>query len=262
MKNNYIVPALQRGLQVLELFSEEQPKLSGKDITKALGSTTSQVYRTLHTLEQMQYLEKCDDKKYRLGKQVMHRAFCYLASSEIIDVAAAPMRRLRNATSATCHLAVRSGIEVIYQFRVQSRQQLVPNFPVGTRLPAHRCAVGRVLLSGLSADKIRELYGNVTLDDSLDDSPRSLPALIEQLQQDRARKYAANASHDAKAIAAPIVNYRGEIIAAINISSIHLQIAEEQIQSEVLQALFDCAGEISEHFGGYRYFADHNSNKP
>lgn len=256
MTSNYIVPALQRGLQILELFTAENGKLSVKEITEALGSTTSQIYRTLHTLENMQYLEKCDDKKYRLGPQVMHRAFSYLASNEITEVAAAPMRRLRDNTSATAHLAVRSGIEVIYQFRVQSRQQLVPNFPIGTRLAAHRCAVGRMLLSGLPDEKIKELYRNITLDDSPIDSPRSLPALLEQLKQDKINKYACNASHDSKAIAAPIVNYRGEVIAAVNISSIHLNIEENNIPTELLNSLLQCAKQVSEHFGGYGYFKD------
>lgn len=256
MTSNYIVPALQRGLQILELFTAENGKLSVKEITEALGSTTSQIYRTLHTLENMQYLEKCDNKKYRLGSQVMHRAFCYLAADEITEVAAAPMRRLRDETSATSHLAVRSGIEVIYQFRAQSRQQLVPNFPIGTRLPAHRCAVGRMLLSGLPDEKIKDLYRNVTLDDSPVGLPRSLPTLLEQLKQDKINKYACNASHDAKAIAAPIVNYRGDVIAAINISSIHLDIEANNIQQDLLQALLQCAKQISEKFGGYHYFDD------
>ncbi len=254
MKSNYIVPALERGLQILELFNENNTKLSVKEITAALGSTTSQIYRTLYTLEKMYYLEKCEDKKYRLGKQVMHRAFSYLAASEITEVAVAPMRRLRDDTSATSHLAVRSGIEVIYQFRVQSQQQLVPNFPIGSRLPAHRCAVGRMLLSGLPDEKIKELYRNVTLDDSPINSPRSLPALLEQLQRDKINKYASNASHDSKAIAAPIVNYRDEVIAAINISSIHLNIEKDNIPQELLQSIFYCAKQISEHFGGYGYF--------
>lgn len=254
MKKDYIVPALERGLHILELFGQDSKKLSVKEITTALKSTTSQIYRTLYTLEKMHYLEKCDDKKYRLGSQVMHRAFCYLASSEITEVAAAPMRRLRDSTSATTHLAVRSGIEAIYHFRVQSRQQLVPNFAIGTRLPAHRCAVGRMLLSGLSEEKITALYRHVTLDDAPAGSPRSLPALIEQLKQDKARKYASNASHDSKAIAAPIVDYRGKVIAAINISSIHLDIEEGRIQPDLLQALLCCANHISEQFGGYDYF--------
>ncbi len=254
MSSNYIVPALARGLQILELFDKDTRKLSIKDITTALGSTPSQIYRTLHTLEHLQYLEKCDDKRYRLGAQVMHRAFSYLASNEITEVAAAPMRRLRDDTSATSHLGVRSGTEVIYQFRVQSRQQLVPNFPIGTRLPAHRCAMGRVLLSGLPVEKIKALYRNVMLDNSPAGSPRSLPALLQQLQLDKARKYATNASHNSKAIAAPIVNYRGEIIAAVNISSIHLAIEDGHIQQESLQALLDCTQQISNQFGGYHYF--------
>ena len=254
MKNDYIVPALERGLKVLELFNQHQTRLSIRDITIALKSTTSQVYRTLYTLEKMHYLKRCVDKKYKLGPQMMSRAFGYLASNEITEVAVSPMQQLRDDTSATCHLAVLGGTEVIYHFRVQSHQQLAPNFPIGTRLPAHRCAVGRMLLSGLPVEKIKSLYRNVALDDSPNNSPRSLPALIDLLQKDKKQKYASNASHNSKAIAAPIINYRGEVIAAINISSIHLDIEEGKIQPNLLNALLSCANSISEKFGGFNYF--------
>lgn len=253
-KKDYSVPALERGLQVLALFSAERPKLSIKEITALLHTTTSQIYRTLYTLEKMQYLQKGEDKHYQLGTAVMHRAFCYLAADEITEAAIEPMRTLRDNTGATCHLAILSGTEAIYQFRVQSQQQLMPNFPIGTRLPAHRCAVGRVLLSGLPIEEIKKRYRNVTLDESLAAPPRSLPALITLLEQDSARKYTTNASHDAKAIAAPIVNYRGEIIAAINISSVHLAIEEEHIPKDLLNELLSCADSISQQFGGYGYF--------
>lgn len=255
-KKDYSVPALERGLQVLALFSAEQPKLSIKEITVLLDTTTSQIYRTLYTLEKMQYLQKGEDKNYQLGTAVMHRAFCYLAADEITEAAIKPMQTLCDNTGASCHLAILSGTEAIYQFRVQSQQQLAPNFPIGTRLPAHRCAVGRVLLSGLPIEEIKRRYRNVTLDESLAAPPRSLPALIDLLEQDKIRKYATNASHDAKAIAAPIVNYRGEIIAAINISSVHLAIDEAHIPKDLLNELLTCADSISQQFGGYDFFKE------
>lgn len=255
MKKDYTVPALAKGLQVLELFHRDREKLSVKDITTALDSTTSQIYRTLHTLEDMGYLEKCEDKKYRLGKQIMHRAFCYLASSEVNEVAVEPMQKLSHQTSATSHLATLSGTEALYQFRVQTHQQLVPNFPVGSRLPAHQCAVGRMLLSHLSTEKITALYQNVTLDNSPEDAPQSLPELLDILAKDKAQQYATSTSHYAKAIAVPIFDYRGEVVAAVNISSIHLAIDEGDIQTDTLKALQYCANTISEKMGGYGYFS-------
>ena len=174
-ENNYMVPALQKGLQILEMFDSQQRSLSQAEMAEALGVSSSSLYRIVQTLTSMGYLNKVGSNSYSLGSQVISRGFSYLASREIVEVAAPFITRLRDSTSLSSHLAIREGNETLYVFRALALQRVSVNVPVGTRFPCHTTAMGRALLIGMSPQELETLYQGQRLDGYPEPAPQTLP---------------------------------------------------------------------------------------
>ena len=64
--DRYIVPALQRGLELLGKFSRQTPQLSGADLSRQLGLPRASVFRMLHTLEKSGFVERVGDGAQQL----------------------------------------------------------------------------------------------------------------------------------------------------------------------------------------------------
>jgi DNA-binding IclR family transcriptional regulator len=208
-EERYIVPGLDRGLRILQLFSPSQPQWALTDIARALGISRSSVFRLVYTLEAGGFLQRNGDKLVRLGPAVLSLGFAWLSSQDIGEVARPHLESLRDATGASAHLGVLDGEHVLYLVRAPSRLALISNVGVGTRLPAATTSMGRVLLSGLDPTALRLLPAGQRPDEAT-------------LVEDRARGFVAEPSRfepGITSVAAPVRDHTGRVIAAINISA-------------------------------------------
>lgn len=227
----YHVPALSRGLQIIEMFNRDKRVLNTQDFAEHLGVSASSTYRIVQTLLDMGYLKKVTRNAYELGPQVVSRGFAFLAGRDLVDIASPYINELRDNASISCHLGIRDGLETIYIYRAQASQRLSVNIPLGSRLPCHTNAMGRVLLQQLSDIELNAMYQTLQLDIYPGPHPQSLPELKKLLKEEWGQGFSSNRSDNATAIAAPITNYLGQTIAAINISGAD-QIMNNQEQFE------------------------------
>ena len=248
--DNYLVPALKRGLQILDMFSGKIRVLTINDFAERLGVSSSSIYRTVVTLTELNYLKKIKRNSYELGPMVLSNGFIYLAAREIVQVAAPYILELRDESSSSCHLAIREGLQAIYLYRAPSPQKLSVNVPIGSRFPCHTVAAGRSLLTGLRDVQITDLFSGVALDRSIPPAPTSLPLLRQIITEDRKRGFSLNRSDSATAIAVPIKNYAGEVVAAVNISAPDTLMGEESVRKSLTTLLIKTADRISSELGG------------
>ncbi|SEF40344.1 IclR family transcriptional regulator [Oceanospirillum linum] len=249
-ENNYIVPALQKGLQILELFDSHHRLLSQTEMAEALGVSNSSIYRIVQTLIAMGYLNKAGGGNYSLGSQVVSRGFSYLASREIVEIAAPFITQLRDSTSLSSHLAIREGSETLYLFRALALQRVSVNVMVGTRFPCHITAMGRALLQGLAPDQLESLYQGQRIDGYPEPAPQTLPDLIAMCEKERAQGWSMHYSDYSTAIAVPIRNFTGEVVAAINASGPDVVMQKEGVTERLVHALKKTADGIMKELGG------------
>lgn len=245
-KADYQVNSLARGLEIIEMYDAEHRILSTHDVAERLGVSQSSIYRIVQTLIDKNYLKKVARNAYTIGPQVVSRGFSYLAGQNLVDVAAPHLQRLRDETSISCHLSVRDGLETLYIYRAQASQRLSVNIPLGTRLPCHTNAMGRILLQQLSDIELSAVYQNIQLDVYAKSNPQTLPELKHLIATEKKQGFAFSRSDNATAIAVPIRDYLGKIIAAINISGAE-QIMDKQHQFEAAKtSLLNTARAISD----------------
>jgi DNA-binding IclR family transcriptional regulator len=247
--SDYRVPALQRGLSILGMFGARERSLGMNDMAERLGVSPSAVYRIVQTLVDMGYLRKIGRNAFELGPQVISDGFAYLASRDLVEVAMAHLNALRDRTSLSCHLSIREQTDSLYLYRALAPQRLAVNIPVGTRLPCHSTALGRVLLSGLSEAQLGALYQHVRLDDYPPPAPRTLPELQQLVGEDRQRGWVLHRSDYSTAIATGIRDHSGSIVAAINLSGPDAVMDTQVAQQGFLTALLAASQDISRELG-------------
>lgn len=248
-EERYSVPALERGLRILALFDGVTPRLSLSDIAKRMDLSRSTVFRLIYTLEQSGFLSKVDERYYQLASGVLMLGFRYIAEQDIVGLARPILQRLRDATNASSHLGIREEREVIYLIREPSRNMLISNIGVGSRLPAHLTTVGRMLLAALPAEQVQQLYRSFKFQDG---DISTVSKLLEQLKADQKRGYvAAESAYGAGlvSVAAQVFDASGTVVAGINVSAPEVVLPLAQARKRAVPEVIAAAQELSTLLG-------------
>ena len=239
-KDPYTVPGLLRGLTLLQCFTPQKPEQTLSQLAAALGITRSAVFRSVHTLVQEGFLLPVrDGHHYRLGPAVLRLSYGYLASRELLEVAQSPLESLRDAQDWSCHLGVLDGRHVLYLIRLPASDGLSSLVHVGSRLPATRTAMGRVLLVQKSEPEFRRL---------LVDQPQGvLNSALKSWEDDRNAScviHIGSFESGLCSVAAPIFDMSGAIVAAISATKV-----ADRVPAKVKRQVLDTAAVISRGLG-------------
>lgn len=231
--DKYIVPALQRGLDLLGQFNRETPELSGADLARKLDLPRASVFRLLHTLERAGLVERVGETaNYKLSIGVLRLGFEYLASMELTEHGRPIIESLRDQSGYSAHLVVRDGRDVVFVSKAAGRSAQFHSIQVGARLPAHATVLGRLLLSDLNQDDLKHLYPDNPLPSYTSRTPTTVSKLQELIEIDRNNGYGISQGGfetGITTIAAPVFNDSHGVVAAVSITVPAQQIPPEQI---------------------------------
>ncbi|MBJ9683252.1 IclR family transcriptional regulator [Burkholderia multivorans] len=116
--DRYRAPALDKGLDILELLSEQKEGLTRTEITKELGRNASEIYRMLERLVARRYVMRSPGgDRYTLSLKLFALAHRHPPMNRLIAEALPPMQRFADAAEQSCHLSVydRGSLLVIAQ---------------------------------------------------------------------------------------------------------------------------------------------------
>lgn len=188
-----------------------------------IGRDKSQVSRSLRALVETGLVERDPDTgRYHLGLELYALAAA-TAERRLLSVAPDVLRHLAGELDETVHLCTMHGIDVL-TLRSESPPARATAWGAweGETAPAHATSAGRVLLAGLSPAALRDRYRAAELSGT---APRSRVQRVEDLADVLAEVRAAGTSvvreeHEEGAIgvSAPVHDFRGERVAAVNVS--------------------------------------------
>jgi DNA-binding IclR family transcriptional regulator len=246
----YLVPALERGLHILQLFDRQRIEIAAPDIARELSLPRSTVFRLLQTLEYLHCVERTESGAYRLGTGVLRLGFEYLASLEVTDVARPVVERLRDETTCSAQLVIRDGQDVVVVLKAAGAGTFASHVSVGTRLPCHATILGRTLLSGLTDAELARVYPEPRLPEVASPrAPRTLNDLKKLLREDHARGYAVSESffeQGISAVAAPVRDYSGDVIAAVSLTVQKPNLDPKEYRERLVQQVLAAAADISQ----------------
>ena len=218
--DRYTVPALERGLRLLACFNSRQPVWSAPDLARLLELPRSTIFRMLSTLEVAGYLQR-SGTEYSLGLGVLRLGYDYLSTQPLAQLASPVLQQLCDELGMTCNLALRDGSSVIYVARIAPPGSFQGAVRVGSRLPSHATVLGRALLQDMDTKALQSVFGGAELQQFSENTPRDIDALMELLDQDKARGYAIGEGFyepGVSSIAATVRDSAGKVIAGLGIA--------------------------------------------
>ncbi|MFY9744299.1 MAG: helix-turn-helix domain-containing protein, partial [Candidatus Sulfotelmatobacter sp.] len=135
-KRTYNITALQRGLRLLQLFSESSEGLTAKQIAERSRFPVSTVHRLLANLEAAGFLNRSGNV-YHLGIACFAVGQAALGQLDIRRVSLPYLQELNRQTRETVHLTVRHGSSAVYVEKLDSTEQLRIYSRIGAPVPLH-----------------------------------------------------------------------------------------------------------------------------
>jgi DNA-binding IclR family transcriptional regulator len=136
-----------RALAVLGAFDTAAPRLTLSEIAERSGTPLSTTHRLLRELTDWGALHRRSDGRYEIGRRLWDLGLLAPVQLELRQVAAPFLLDVHTATRDTVHLAVRESRSALYVERISGRESVPVVSQVGSRLPLHATAVGKVLLA-------------------------------------------------------------------------------------------------------------------
>ena len=217
------VKSALRVLDIFELLAKHPDGISLSAIAAELHIPKSSAHGLLATLLSRGYLRAGrHDRTYRLGVRLFELGSAYMSGADLLADGQEVVRELARACDETVHLAILTGDEVLYIAKEEGTNTIRMASAMGRRFPAHGTGVGKMLLAGLPAAELDQLYPPkqplkpITLHTITD------PLLFRQeLAETRRRGYATDLEESTPGlccIAAPIFNSEGAVVAAVSVS--------------------------------------------
>jgi len=145
--NRYRAPALDKGLDIVELLAGTDESLSQAEIAKALGRSPNEIYRMLDRLVQRNYVAVVNGGRYELTLKLFALAHQHPPMRRLVSQAIPVMRRFTRSTEQACHLAVFDRGSILVVAQVDSPNYWGLSIRVGSRVGLLNTGSGHVLLA-------------------------------------------------------------------------------------------------------------------
>jgi DNA-binding IclR family transcriptional regulator len=144
----YPTPALEKGLDILELFAREPTGLTKSDVARRLGRTVSEIFRMLVCLEGRGYISQSrDGERYRLTLQLFKLANEYPPTKRMTTEALPIMQQVAHELNQSCHLGILDGDHVVIVAQVDSPLSNGFYVKAGGIVDLMHAATGHVILA-------------------------------------------------------------------------------------------------------------------
>jgi DNA-binding IclR family transcriptional regulator len=248
--DRYKAPALDKGLDIIELLAETDESLSQAEIAKALGRSPNEIFRMLGRLVRRNYVVRTSADRYELSLKLFGLAYRHPPMRRLVSLALPAMRRFARAAEQACHLVVydRGSGVVIAQIDAPGYWGLA--IRVGSHVSLLDTGSGRILLAFVSDDERR-----LMIEERISQPGETMPDQFdEELAVIRQRGYAETPSQQTIGvtnISVPILSATGVPLAALTCPYIR-RIDRDVVpsQDEALNLLLEIAREISTAAGG------------
>ncbi|MEJ1156722.1 IclR family transcriptional regulator [Prosthecomicrobium sp. N25] len=212
----YAVPALEKGLDVVEFLSAQERPLTLTGIAQALDRSPGELFRIVTVLARRGWIARLADDSYQLTAKLFELAHGYPPNKRLVDVALPVMRAISNDLGQSCHLSVADSGDQLVILAIESNGAAGVFVRTGTRYPLGTTASGRVMLAFGSEEVLAGAQEHSAVERITE---RPLPSdLPERLARIRARGFEEVVGEWLDAVVDicwPIFNARAEVTAVL-----------------------------------------------
>jgi DNA-binding IclR family transcriptional regulator len=248
VKRYYPTPALEKGLDILELFASTPEGLTVSEAARRLNRTVSEIFRMILCLEQRGYLAQSPNKeRYHLTLRLFRLAQEHPPTKRLVTEALPIMHWLSHELRQSCHLGIIDGGHIVILAQVDSPESTGFYVKMGSKVDLMHAATGHVILAHLNEDA-RER----AIEEWRSESKKRKPVdLDEHLAKILARGHERRASYEVAGvvnISFPVLNVQGQAIAGLTVPFVK-RIEDTIGIADAVNSLREASRKISEAMG-------------
>jgi IclR family transcriptional regulator, pca regulon regulatory protein len=239
--------SLARGLAVIQAFSQSQQQLTISQISSKTGFSRAAVRRCLYTLAKLSFAGSDDNRHFYLRPRVLTLGHSYISSMPLAAAAQPILDHVSHVLRESCSIATLDGTEIVYIARANVTRIMSIDLGVGSRLPAFCTTMGRVLLAHLPPEKLEEVLSRIVFKRFTERTvagPEKLRQLLRMVQRNGYSIIDQELEHGLRALAVPIRNPAGKVVAALNVGVHAQRVPIQELQTRFFHCLKGAAHEL------------------
>jgi len=215
--DRYRAPALDKGLDILELLTEQAHGLTRGEIVKAMGRSPSEIYRMLERLVARNYVSRsAEGDRYALSLKMFVLSQRHPPISRLVSQAMPAMERFTQAAGQSCHLGVhdRGNITIVAQASSPGHWGLSTR--LGARVSLVDTGSGHVLLA-FQSESVRAdmLARHEVLEGEVPVPAAELDAVLGEVRRLGYWQGASQQAYGVTDISMPILGPPGDALAVL-----------------------------------------------
>ncbi len=246
-----MIQSVLKAIDLMNVFTPEEPYLSLAQISKRLKMPKSTAHNLLNTLVSRGFIEKVNDDYYALGTAVISLTQSARVNAELRDRAAPLLRELADTSKESVYLTYLDGDDVLYIYAIETSNRLMARSAIGDRVQPHCTGVGKAILAALPQDQVEALIQRTGLPRFTENTFTDRNQLFEELERTRQRGYSIdNQEHERGTfcLGAAIRDGHGKPVGGCSISGLDPEIIAARAP-ELSADLLYTAQEISRRMG-------------
>jgi len=251
-----LVQTLERASLILDILGQSPQGISIKDLSDRMHLPKGTTHRLVSSLSYFGYVRQDQNtKNYFLGFKLVELGNMLLGQLDLRKEAELFLRNLAQRTKETVHLVILDGNEIVYLDKLETEPHtggLRMASRVGSRNPAHSCAVGKALMAYLPAEALARIVEEKGLPKRTGNTITDYNQLKEHMTLVRKQGYAVDDEENERGIrcvAAPIFNEAGKAVAAISVSGPAFRVTKKSVQEKLKKEVMETALWISQRLG-------------
>lgn len=218
--DSHAIPSNLRNLYVLEVLARASRPLTATEINASLQLPVPTIHRLVGTLEAEGFLTRdIDGRSYLPGPRLREMARGTMLGWFHQQPRRQILIRLNNAVGETCNLSIPDGDAMLYIDRVETQWPLRIQLQIGSRVPLHASASGKLCLALLPETARERLLKQTRLQAHTAHTITDPDRLRETLAQIRAQGYSTDAEElqdGMIAVAVPVHDKAGRMTATVS----------------------------------------------
>lgn len=222
-KRKYTVPALEKGLLIIETLAKSGEPIGVTDIYERNRLPKSTIFMILSTLEDLNYVQRVEDGKYRLTLKVYNIGMEVLSSLDIRATARPFMEQLAAALRFTVHLAVPENGKATIIEKVKGPGFVQFSTEIGQSMMLHNSGLGKALAAFMPDEALERDLQTHGMPKTTENTITTVEAFRSMLETVREAGYAVEDEEGeagVRCIAAPIRDHTGRVAAAISVTAL------------------------------------------
>jgi DNA-binding IclR family transcriptional regulator len=252
-RRSYSAPALEKGIDIIELLASADSGLTVSDIAQKLKRRMSELFRIIVVMEQRGWLQKDPGtSRYNVTYHVLRLAHRSTPAQTLSSAAAPVMHELSTRINQSCHLVVRSGFQGLVILR-QENQRRHANLSVrlGAIIELATSCSGRVLLAHLDPEERAVALRSVPRPRGMSQS--GLESILKKTARQGYELHRSPITAGVTDIGYPVRGFDGKVVAALTVPYLHaLDDSVPYSADQTRRLLEDAARRISQALGWKR----------